>query len=74
MGNVGRIQGAFHWALLGAFLMPILKFWDIDGMSLAAFASSSLFEAKSAQWRRKPLSRHGILRLDKQKKIDLPYL
>lgn len=47
--------------------MPILKYWDIDGMSLAAFASSSLFEAKSAQWRRKPLSRHGILRFDKIK-------
>lgn len=62
VGNVGRIKGSYNWALIGASSMLLLKYWDIDGMSIAAFASSSLFEARSAQWRRAPSPRHSLCR------------
>jgi len=54
VGNVGRIQGSYSWALLGAFSMIPLKYYGSDTISIAAFISSSVFEAKASQWRRTP--------------------
>jgi hypothetical protein len=62
VGNVGRIQGSLYWPLLGASSFFVLKALDLDGISLAAFISSSLFEAKAAQWRRKPSPKHSLCR------------
>jgi hypothetical protein len=54
VGNVGRIQGSFLYPLIGASSLLFLKFFDVEGISIAAFLSSMLFEAKGAQWRRTP--------------------
>jgi hypothetical protein len=40
--------------LIGASSLLFLKFFDVEGISIAAFLSSMLFEAKGAQWRRTP--------------------
>ena len=65
VGNVGRIEGSFYWPLLGASSFYVFKYLDMDGISLAAFVSSSFFEAKSAQWRRTPSPKHHICRFHK---------
>ncbi|XP_032777236.2 dnaJ homolog subfamily C member 22 [Daphnia magna] len=62
VGNVGRIQGSFLYPLIGASSLLILKFLDVEGISIAAFLSSALFEAKAAQWRRKPRPKHSLCR------------
>jgi uncharacterized membrane protein len=54
VGNVGRQRGSILWPLLGAYSLFFVKYFEMDGVPLAAFISSSFFEAKASQWRRRP--------------------
>ena len=61
VGNVGRVQGSIIWPLIGASSYLVIKQYDGEGISIASFLSSILFDAKSAQWRRKPSRKRSTL-------------
>lgn len=61
-GNVGRIEGKFRWPLLGAYSYLILKMVDFDSLSTAAVVSTTLFQWKSAEWRKTPKKKQSIFK------------
>jgi len=61
-GNVGRVRGSFIWALFGAYSWVPLRLYGSDTISIAAFISSTVFEAKALEWRRTPRKPHSFLR------------
>ncbi|GBN25954.1 DnaJ subfamily C member 22, partial [Araneus ventricosus] len=62
VGNIGRHEGAFSSALIGAYLsLPVYFFYDAP-ICLTSLASLSYFNSNSKKWRRTPRPQRSFAR------------
>ncbi|KAK4315079.1 hypothetical protein Pmani_013673 [Petrolisthes manimaculis] len=60
IGNIGREQGQFKWALMGAYAVIPLSFIHPPLSNSNAITSTLLFNMKGKEWRRTPYPKHHI--------------
>ncbi|XP_054712590.1 dnaJ homolog subfamily C member 22-like [Uloborus diversus] len=62
VGNIGRHEGRLKASVLGAYLTMPLYWWLESPVFLTSFASASLFNSYSKQWRRTPRQQKSLWR------------
>lgn len=65
VGNIGREEGAIHWALYGSYAaFPLYWFLEDDSTwyTLMTFVSALAFDTKSKKWRRRPKKQKSLLK------------